>query len=50
MFWGVCWPDLSDAGSSAERTQESTYKREPGPVCSCTCSVNVVISHPQVLI
>ena len=39
LFWGVCWPDLSDAGSSAERTQESTYKREPGPVCSCrACS------------
>ena len=36
---GVCWPDMSDAGSSAERTQEGTYKREPGPVCSCrACS------------
>ena len=32
---GVCWPDLSDVGSSAERAQESTYKREPGPVCNC---------------
>ena len=39
MSQGVCWPDLSDAGSSAERTQESTHKRKPGPVCSCrACS------------
>ena len=26
MSQGVCWPDLSDVGSLAERAQESTHK------------------------
>ena len=42
---GICWPDLSDAGSSAERAQESTHKQEPGPVCNCRACSSRVACH-----
>ncbi len=54
----VCWPDLLDTGSSAQRAQESTYKRELGPVCNCKAcgsrfafidwkEAKVVDTHPR---
>ena len=45
MSQGVCWPGLSDVESSAERAQESTYKRELGSVCNCGACGSRVACH-----